>query len=292
MTAIRFTLPPMPNFIVSGQSTMSVGDKHFARRGLSCFDLLYVISGCLYMGEEDREFEVREGHALILRPDAYHYGSKPCTEDTKYIWLHFLSTGNWSIVPKQPAEANIVPLDKRDSTLSNIKTRYFTAEVPAFSKVDQPTLMTDMLQQLTEYQHLEQNNLILWKQQALFQDVLMQLAASDHSQTKPLASQCAELAAAYMRQHYKEEITAQDLGVAVNFHPVYIARCMKQVFGCSPMQYLHNYRLERAKLLLIQSDSAIVHIAEEVGFQSAAYFTASFSKYEGISPRLYRQRFR
>ncbi|WP_375782039.1 AraC family transcriptional regulator [Paenibacillus baekrokdamisoli] len=32
-------------------------------------------------------------------------------------------------------------------------------------------------------------------------------------------------------------------------------------------------------------------MAEEVGFNQAAYFTSCFSKYEGLSPREYRQLF-
>ncbi|MNE95133.1 Bifunctional transcriptional activator/DNA repair enzyme AdaA [compost metagenome] len=81
------------------------------------------------------------------------------------------------------------------------------------------------------------------------------------------------------------------LGDCLNFHPVYIARCMNREYGCSPMEYLLRYRIEQSKLLLMQTSFPISRIAEEVGFNQAPYFSSSFMKLEGISPRQYRQRF-
>lgn len=292
MSILQFTMPPMPNFIASDYRTMRIGEKHLSRRGFGVFDLLYVISGCLYVGEEDTEYEVHAGQALVLRPDAYHYGSKPSTEDSDYIFLHFTTLGAWTHIKDQQNSSSHRSLDKHDAICSYVETQYYKIDIPTYIQLDQPEVMKDLLTQLIEFQYREESNYTLWKQQTLFQEVLMQLASSNQQHHKPLSSRCAELAAVYLRQHYQEEITAQVLGEAVNFHPVYIARCMKQQFGCSPMQYLHNYRIERAKLLLIQSDSTISVIAEEVGFQSAAYFTSSFTQYTGISPRQYRQRFR
>ncbi|MNE69283.1 Arabinose operon regulatory protein [compost metagenome] len=66
---------------------------------------------------------------------------------------------------------------------------------------------------------------------------------------------------------------------------------MQKEFGCAPLDYLMRHRIEQAKLLLLQTDLAIALVAEEVGFNQAAYFTACFARLEGISPRKYRQRF-
>jgi len=268
---------------------MSPGERHFARNNFGAFDMLYVINGCLSVGEDNVEYDILPGHALVLRPDAYHYGSMPCKERTEYIWMHFLTTGAWDTsIPN----LNNTLEEHQDTVFSPSETQYFHIHIPNFCKLKHPDHMLELLRQQIENQQLEQSSLIRWKQQTLLQEVLMQLAASEQHEAKSLAMQCAEHAAAYLRRHYRDEVTAPDLGEAINFHPVYIARCMKQHLGVSPMQYLHNYRLERAKLLLIQSDMAILRIAEEVGYQSAAYFTSSFTKYTGLSPRLYRQNYR
>lgn len=66
---------------------------------------------------------------------------------------------------------------------------------------------------------------------------------------------------------------------------------MKRQFGCPPMEYLLHYRLDQAKLLLLQTDLPVGRIAQEVGFRQAAYFTSCFVKREGVTPREYRRRF-
>lgn len=89
MSVIQFTVPPLPHYIASGLSLLSAGQKHPSRQNIDVFDLLFVDKGCLYMGEEGRSYEVSEGHALILRPDSYHYAVADCKEDTLYRGFTF-----------------------------------------------------------------------------------------------------------------------------------------------------------------------------------------------------------
>lgn len=132
---------------------------------------------------------------------------------------------------------------------------------------------------------------VKWKQQLVFQEVIEHLSASMEADGPSPSILCAEQAASYLREHYRDSITAQELGDSINFHPVYIARCMQKEFGCAPFDYLMRFRIEQAKLLLLQTDLPIARIGEQVGFNHAAYFTSCFAKYESISPRKYRQRF-
>ncbi|MNC57108.1 HTH-type transcriptional regulator YesS [compost metagenome] len=99
----------------------------------------------------------------------------------------------------------------------------------------------------------------------------------------------AERAEIYLRQHYQSEITNELLGRVLHFHPNYIVRCMKEIFRCTPMEYLNRIRMEQAKLLLIKTEWPIVKVAEHVGFQYAPYFSACFKRYTGMPPQAFRQ---
>jgi AraC-like DNA-binding protein len=132
---------------------------------------------------------------------------------------------------------------------------------------------------------------IRYRQQMLFQELLLLLNASREAKPLQPGVEVADRAASYLREHYKEPITAHDLSRELNFHSVYIARCMNQQFGVPPMVYLQHYRLEQARLLLLQTDLPIHLIAEESGFRQAAYFTACFRRRGGLTPREYRQLF-
>ncbi|MFC5649791.1 helix-turn-helix domain-containing protein [Paenibacillus solisilvae] len=290
MHMLQFTVPPLPYFISCGYTNNGINIKHVSRRNIRVFDLLVVQKGCLFIGEEEREYEVKEGSALILKPDSYHYGMKGCQELTSYYWLHFQTAGNWSAGDTMP------PLPRMDWNEENLPEQYynmktFQIQLPQFVKVLQRVKMEVVLQQLVQLNQSAHLTGSKWKQQVLFQDVIEQLSASNEVDSSTPSAACAEQAAAYLRKHYREEITAQAMGESMNFHPVYIARCMQKEYGCSPMEYLLQYRIEQAKLMLLQTDRTIARIAEEVGFNQAAYFTSCFSKFEGISPRKYRQRF-
>ncbi|MEK4060761.1 MULTISPECIES: AraC family transcriptional regulator [unclassified Paenibacillus] len=292
MSLLQFTGPPVPHYIISGLAYFLPGYIHMNRQHIQVFDLLFVREGCLYLGEEDRRYEVRAGEALILRPDCHHFGTEGCREDTSYYWLHFQTSGTWSpvTVPSASLKAEDTVDECSHSALFDVRT--FNLSLSQYMTLLQPARMEELLAQLEQLKVNAHLDSVRFKQQILFQEVLQQLSASMHrEQTVSLTTACAEQAASYLRAHYREEITTGMLGDSLNFHPVYIARCMNREYGCSPMEYLLRYRIEQSKLLLMQTSFPIARIAEEVGFNQAPYFSSSFMKLEGISPRQYRQRF-
>jgi AraC-like DNA-binding protein len=289
LTVLQFNTPPMPHYICSGFSIAAPGRKHPDRYAIDEFDLLVVMKGCQYIGEADRHFEVSEGHALILRPDLNHYSTGGCREETSSFWLHFQTKGAWNLLE-----------DKRDSTLEE-QNVYYTAggfarqqvqiNIPQFTRLLQPLKMYELLQFIVKLEQSSPDHLVRLRQQAAFMEILALLGSSMEMKAEKAGAEIASRAASYIRSNYRDHLTAEKLEEALNFHSVYIARCMQRQFGCSPMAYLNRYRVEQAKLLLFQTDLPINHIALETGFQQASYFASCFRKHEGITPRQYRQRF-
>jgi Response regulator containing CheY-like receiver domain and AraC-type DNA-binding domain len=286
MTIIQFHALPLPHYINSGHSLAGPGRKHPERVAIGEFDLIVVKQGCMYIGEEERTYEVREGHALLLRPDLHHYPTAGCKELTSTYWLHFQTAGPWSVCDgAELQEEEFVAAPFGENRMPRIKLA-----IPQFVKLRNAADLYPLLHQLVMMERDSHRNEVRWEQQLLFQEVLRRLAASaSGSSTTSPAAEAADRAASYLREHYRSRITADELGAAINFHPVYVARCMRQHFGCAPMEYLLLYRLEQAKRLLLQTDLSIRQIAEESGFLQAAYFTACFRKREGCTPREYRK---
>lgn len=56
-----------------------------------------------------------------------------------------------------------------------------------------------------------------------------------------------------------------------------------------PMQYLQQYRLIRARELLLQGQLSVTTIAVECGFYDGAHLDRVFRKAYGLSPRHYRR---
>lgn len=290
LSILQLSVPPMPHYIANGIMETEPGFKHPNRRNILVFDMLLVRSGCLYIAEEDRKYELSAGHMLILRPDKHHYPTAGCQEPTLYYWLHFQTSGDWRV--SDPAES--MTSEAREEEIPD-RLRGFIPQtiqfhIPQYFEVPKPALLYALMDQMIELD-ARSDGLSRWKQQTLFQNLLERLHESWLPDEPASSAKCADLAASYLRQHYHEHISAQALGEALNFHPVYIARCMQKRFGCSPFEYLMHYRLEQAKLLLLQTDLPITRIADDVGFNQAAYFTSCFVKAVGATPREYRRRF-
>ena len=68
-------------------------------------------------------------------------------------------------------------------------------------------------------------------------------------------------------------------------------RRFKQATGMPPMEYVHTLRLEEAKQLLETSDQAVEAVAQDVGYEDAAFFGRLFRRKVGLTPAQYRRRF-
>lgn len=67
-------------------------------------------------------------------------------------------------------------------------------------------------------------------------------------------------------------------------------RCFRSVIGLPPIQYVTQYRVQRAAELLLSSTLGIAEIGAKCGFQDASYFSKTFHGQKGCTPSEYRKR--
>ncbi len=93
----------------------------------------------------------------------------------------------------------------------------------------------------------------------------------------------------WMHQHYNTEINMQHLSDKFELSQRSLNRRFKQATGLSPVQYLQEIRLEKAKELLKTSNLSIAEVAYNVGYPDSAYFSALFRRVVSLSPGEYRR---
>lgn len=76
----------------------------------------------------------------------------------------------------------------------------------------------------------------------------------------------------------------EQLGRELNLSRSNFYRKMKALTGRTPAIFIRSLRLQKARELLVSSDSSIKEIAYDVGFSDPAYFTKSYSAEFGESP--------
>ena len=92
----------------------------------------------------------------------------------------------------------------------------------------------------------------------------------------------------WVKDNYHKDAGLQTVADKLQLNPSYISRTFSRDMHCSFSSYLTKYRLERAKVLLVETDEKILTIAEKVGFNNGDYFSVVFKKEMGMSPQQYR----
>lgn len=288
---LHFITPPIPYFLDCGSAAYEVGDRHISRDRLGVFDLIAVTKGALTIGEKtdcgNHQWGLQEREALILRPDAYHYGVTPCTHETEMIWVHFQTFGSWRECKdmKECLECQTELIDNHRNIAYLHNCEASSIFIPKHTELSEMEL--DILKGLCMLDQ-EPQSIRNWKRQAAFQMFMQHLDRDQSIASDGTAFQIAEKVDLFIRQNYSKPLSNALLQQQLNYHPNYLARCMLKIYGMTPIEYLTHYRIEQAKKLLLQTDWPIGRISEEVGFNHASYFSTSFIGKEGISPSAYR----
>lgn len=87
---------------------------------------------------------------------------------------------------------------------------------------------------------------------------------------------------------YAEPLDVAALARHAHVSPTHFARSFKAAYGATPRQYLIARRMERAALLLRETDRPVTEISLDVGFRSLGSFSSTFARWLGVSPSAYR----
>lgn len=97
------------------------------------------------------------------------------------------------------------------------------------------------------------------------------------------------LAVNFIHDAYTNEIDLDEMCRTAGLSKFHFLRVFKEVYGCSPRQYLIKIRLDKAQRLLVQEDMTISQIAWQLGYCEPASFTRAFRRHFGYSPEAYRK---
>lgn len=95
----------------------------------------------------------------------------------------------------------------------------------------------------------------------------------------------------YVENNYMEKISIADMAKEAGLSQSHFMKFFKNTMGTSFIDYLNDYRLTMVSRLLVSSESSILDIAAESGFDNLSYFNRMFKKRFGMTPREYRKKF-
>ena len=94
----------------------------------------------------------------------------------------------------------------------------------------------------------------------------------------------------HMRENYADTgINNDRLAALCKMSTVYFRKTFESVYGTSPIRYLHDLRMNKAKAMLSGDYDSIGQVAESVGYSSVYHFSKMFRTYTGQSPTEYKK---
>lgn len=93
----------------------------------------------------------------------------------------------------------------------------------------------------------------------------------------------------YIQAHIEEKLSLNDIAAVFGLSPNYLSVLFKKTCGMGFSEYISQMKVKKAKTMLLEQHMKIYEVAEQLGFESAFYFSKVFKKVEGISPREYIQ---
>ena len=94
----------------------------------------------------------------------------------------------------------------------------------------------------------------------------------------------------FVRKHYMEDISVSVMAAVTSISEGHLRRLFKQELKTNVIDYITDFRIEKARQLLEDNSVDFPDIWKQTGFSSAQYFNVVFKKKEGILPREYMRR--
>lgn len=92
----------------------------------------------------------------------------------------------------------------------------------------------------------------------------------------------------YIHDHYADEITTKSIADSATISESECLRCFRATITTTPIQYVRQYRIQRAVQMIVGTQEKIIDIAAKCGFQDISYFTKTFREMKGCTPVQYR----
>jgi len=103
-------------------------------------------------------------------------------------------------------------------------------------------------------------------------------------------SKAVRLSMNYIRAHYPQPLSLEQVAAEVHLTPEYFSRIFKEEMGVTFINYLTDVRLQHSVQMLETTALRVQDVAQAVGYSNVSYFSTIFKKKYGMTPFEYRQR--
>lgn len=240
-------------------------------------ELSFITSGSVDYLIDDNKYTLKKGQVLISNPGLYHKELFNPNTNCRELHLGLTNVNIFNNCKKDfidIGDKNVLTLNSyRDEIL---KTCDEIVEEQKRYKQTSPFMLKSLVMKILILIHREIN------------EEVPNLSSHEFSFKSREKKAIVETITKYLNENYTQDISLYTLSKNMYLSPVYISKIFKEIMGDSPINYLIQIRLTKAKDLLKNTELSIKNISKMVGYNDPYYFSKLYKKYYGISPNKVR----
>ncbi len=226
------------------------------REGVS-YEIIYAVSGNIFLREGDNEYILKPGDVLILHPGKVWEGTQGSFGRTSFYWAKFETDDN-----------DLIPENYFCSFEKDELTPYFDRLLHSAHTPDDPAFIADtkLLVILNE----------------------LRKAAIASAQKPP---QFVRDVAEWIRINSDKRLTVEIVSKLFGYNGDYLSGVFNDFYGLGLKEYINEQKIMKIKDLLLNSNYSVKYIADILGYTNENQFINYFKYHTGLSPTKFKTQY-
>jgi len=229
----------------------------------------YIIDGEGSYTVNNKTYIIKKNQGFLIRPGTVTYYEADKNNPWSYMWIGFngvkaetyLNYANLN-------EENLIFEYSKDSTLK------------------------DYISEMLKLNEMDYSNEL--KLEGILYFFMSKLVETRKDVFNQKAYKSAELylekSIEFIENNYSNNIKINDIANYIGINRSYLTHIFKKNINISPQDFLVNYKIDKACILLENTDLSIKVVAKSIGYSDPLTFSKIFKKVKGDSPKIYRER--
>ncbi|MCU9615106.1 AraC family transcriptional regulator [Caldibacillus lycopersici] len=249
-------------------------------------EIVYVLKGTLNIGINDTILTMAAGEIRIINGGEVHYYlSSPDSERIVVMFDHSFFK-DMRLINKE--EHSLLQL------LNGFEKSSLTWPESTVTRLQSliREIYEEMIQKEKGYLYAIKSKmyeLILWLYRTVYSDEKSNQYQSEAISNPKILIDNLNKIFSFIEEHYQQKITIEDISQYLGFNPQYFTRYFKKLTGQTFVTFLNDYRLNKAKWILLNDDLQMIEVASLAGFHSVKTFHHLFKEKFGTSPLKYKK---
>ena len=294
---ISFDLETLPQIVLMGRRICNINWR-YSNYLTKNYELLFFYQGEAFLTVDNKSYTLHPGDCILLKPNQLFSSTTSKNNPCQFYIIHFNMNADIKEISNQNALTIINQLmqsynskeiiDVFDMPQINFKTIFLMDKIYLGEKSNIVYSILDRA--VSEKNQLDINSDFITS--CYLCEVLIQLSRLtldflkvDHLFIKRSnAPRLLWNALYYIHDNYSKQISIHNLSKQLDVSPQYLINIFKKYINTTPLQYIHMFRICRAKDMLEYTHLSIKEIANEIGMDNQHYFSRLFKKITGAPP--------